>query len=212
MTSARRHRRLHLLAAAVLAWPGLSAVAPAGPPVVTVLGDSIAAGYGLRAADALPAQLQTALARLGVTAQVRGAGVSGDTTAGALARVGFSVQTDTRVCVIELGGNDFLQSISPAQTERSLRGIIAKLQTRKIAVVLAGARLPARTAGAYGREFAALYPRVARATHVRLAPDLLAGVLGAPAMLQVDGLHPNPAGVRLVAARLAPVVAAALRR
>jgi len=100
-------RRLLIAAAASLvALP--AGAAAAKTPVVTILGDSITAGLGLAAGDALPAQLQRALAGLGVAAVVRGAGVSGDTSAGGLARLDFSVQPDTRVCVVELGANDYL--------------------------------------------------------------------------------------------------------
>src|SRR5665213_3587295 len=91
------------------AWPA----AAARTRIVTILGDSITAGYGLTAAAALPARLQAALAAIGAPAMVRGAGVSGDTTAGGLARLGFSVQGDTDVCVVALGGNDLLQGLDP---------------------------------------------------------------------------------------------------
>ena len=212
MTVSPHLRRSLLIAAAAALLADVSGAAAAPPPVVTVLGDSIAAGLGLPAGQALPAQLQAALAARGVAARVRGAGVSGDTTAGALARTDFSVQADTAVCVVELGANDFLQSLSPAETERNLRAIIAKLQRRRIAVVLAGGRLPERETGAYGREFSAVFPRVARATRVRLTPDLLDGVLTDRTLRQADGLHPNAAGVRLLASRLAPTVARALAR
>ncbi len=203
-------RSLVLAVAGVLAATAPASAAP--PQVVTLLGDSITAGLGLPAAEALPAQLQAALAALGVRAVVRGAGVSGDTTAGALARTDFSVQSDTAVCVIELGGNDFLQSLGPADTERNLRAIIAKLQRRRIAVVLAGGRLPERETGAYGREFSAVFPRVAKSTHVVLAPDLLERLLTDRTLRQADGLHPNSAGVKLLAARLAPSVEQTLLR
>ncbi|OYX36296.1 MAG: hypothetical protein B7Y99_02345 [Caulobacterales bacterium 32-69-10] len=110
-------RRMLITALPVLLASGLPAspvlAAQARPPVVTILGDSITAGYGLRAAEALPFQLEAALKASGVVARVRGAGVSGDTTAGGLARLAFSVQPDTAVCVVELGGNDFLQGIEP---------------------------------------------------------------------------------------------------
>ena len=204
-------RRLVLALATALAAAAPAAAAAPPPPAVTILGDSITAGLGLPAAQALPAQLQAALAARGIAAVVRGAGVSGDTTAGALARTDFSVQADTAVCVIELGGNDFLQSLSPADTERDLRAIVAKLRRRRIAVVLVGGRLPGRTTGAYGREFSAVFPRVAKATGVVFAPDLLRGVMSDPALRQADGLHPDAAGVRLIAARLAPAVARALK-
>ena len=203
---------LAVLAALVASAPGPRAAAmPAPPPVVTVLGDSITAGLGLPAADALPAQLQAALARRGVRAVVRGAGVSGDTTAGALEREDFSVQGDTRVCVVELGGNDLLQSVPVAETERNLRAILDKLRRRRIVAVLAGGRPPAST-GAYGRELAAVYPRVAKAAGARLAPDVLGAVQADPSLRQADGVHPNAAGARRVAERLAPAVAAALAR
>ena len=188
----------------------MSAAAPP-PPVVTILGDSITAGFGLPAAQSLPAQLQQALARRGVNAVVRGAGVSGDTTAGALARVDFSVQSDTAVCVVELGGNDFLQSIPPAETERNLRAIIARLQHRRIRVVLAGGRVPERIAGAYGRDLGDIFPRVAKDTGAILSPDLLAGVFENAALKQGDGLHPNAAGAQRVAEKLSTAVAKALR-
>ena len=90
--------------------------------VVTILGDSITAGLGLPAAAALPAQLQAALARLGAPAVVRGAGVSGDTTADGLARLDFSVQADTAVCLVALGGNDLLQGLDPKTTRANLDG------------------------------------------------------------------------------------------
>ncbi len=192
---------------ALAAPPG---AAPVAPPVVTILGDSITAGYGLPAGDALPVQLQAALARLGVRAVVRGAGVSGDTTAGGLARVDFSVAPDTRLCVVELGANDYLQSIPPEQTRRSLQAIVQRLKARHIRVLLAGGTVPLRTSGAYGRTFNAIFPDVAKIEGVALDPDFLAGVEAQPTLKQADNLHPNAAGVRLIAARLARYVAKAL--
>jgi acyl-CoA thioesterase-1 len=188
-----------------------SADAAARPaPIVTVLGDSITAGLGLPAAAALPAQLHGALGKLGVNATVRGAGVSGDTTGGGLARVDFSVQPDTTLCVIELGANDYLQSVPVSETRRNLTALIDRLKARKIRVVLCGGGVALRASGSYGREFNALFPMLAKAEHVSLAPDLLAGVIDNRALVQGDGLHPNAAGVRVLAGRLSPVVAKAL--
>jgi acyl-CoA thioesterase-1 len=199
----------------ILGWTAFLAT-PAGaaqatPPVVTILGDSITAGFGLAAADALPAQLQAALARLGVRATVRGAGVSGDTTSGGLARLDFSVQPDTAVCVIELGANDYFQSVEPRVMQANLEAIIRRLKARRIGVVLGANRAPGRGAGAYGRAFDAAFPRAAKATGAVLASDLLKGVLDQPGLRQADGIHPNAAGVKILASRLAPPVAAALR-
>jgi acyl-CoA thioesterase-1 len=122
------------------------------PPVVTVLGDSITAGLGLPARDAMPAQLQAALARQGVLAVVRAAGVSGDTSGGGLARVGFSVTPDTKVCVVALGGNDLLQGVEPAQTKANLRGILQKLKARGVSVVLVGVGAPPTIGATYAKD------------------------------------------------------------
>ena len=181
------------------------------PRIVTVLGDSITAGLGLPARDAMPAQLQAALARLGAPAVVRAAGVSGDTSGGGLARVDFSVAADTRVCVVALGGNDLLQGIEPAQTKANLRGVLRKLKSRGIGAVLVGVGAPPTIGAAYAREFNALYPSLAREFGVPLYANILAGVGGNPALLQRDGIHPNAAGARRIGEALAPVVAKALK-
>jgi acyl-CoA thioesterase-1 len=181
-------------------------------PVVTVLGDSIAAGYGLPAAQALPVQLQATLTRLKAPAVVRNAGVSGDTTAGGLARVDRSVRPDTDVCVVELGANDLLLGIDPRRTEANLDGIVRRLKARGITVVLAGGKVPFGLSGDYVRAFDAVFTSVAKRNGVLLAPDLLGAVVANPNLKQPDGLHPNAAGVKVIAARLAPVVAAALRQ
>ena len=180
-------------------------------PVVTILGDSITAGYGLKAEEALPAQLAAGLARLGLAAAVRGAGVSGDTTAGGLARVDFSVQADTSLCVVALGGNDLLQGLDPRTTQTNLQAIVRRLKARRVGVVLCGLHAPLSLNAGYARDFNAVFPAVARAEGVALYPDLLAGVELDRALNQRDGLHPNPRGVKAIAARLAPVVARALR-
>jgi acyl-CoA thioesterase-1 len=147
---------------------------------------------------------------MGVKADVRGAGVSGDTTAGGLARLDFSVQPDTSVCVVELGANDYLQSVPPRDIQANLNAIVARLKMRRIRVVLAAGQAPRAEAGAYGREFDAVYRDVARKQAVILAPNLLAGLMDRPGFRQADGAHPNAAGVNVMAARLAPLVARAI--
>jgi acyl-CoA thioesterase-1 len=199
------------LVAAALALPALPALA-AARPVVTILGDSITAGLGLPAAQALPAQLEAALARIGAPAQVRGAGVSGDTTTSGLARLDFSVQGDTRVCLVALGGNDLLQGQDPATTRSNLTAIVRRLKARRIAVVLAGMVAPPAIGAGYARDYSAVFPAVARGEGVILYPNLLAGVGQNPRLNQRDGIHPNAAGVMIIAAGLAPVVARALRQ
>ena len=198
-----------LLAAALAAWPahGLTQARP----VVTLLGDSITAGLGLPSSAALPVQLQAQLRKLGANAVVRGAGVSGDTTAGGLARVDFSVQKDTTVCIVALGGNDLLQGLDPKRTKANLDKIVARLRARKIAVVLAGLQPPPVIGKAYAREFQAVFPAVAKAHGAILYPNLLAGVAQVARLNQSDGFHPNAQGVIVIAQGLAPVVARALK-
>ena len=178
--------------------------------VVTILGDSITAGYGLPARDALPAQLQLALARLGASSVVRGAGVSGDTTAGGLARVDFSVRADTEVAIVALGGNDLLQGLDVRTTRANLGAILRRLKARKIRVILAGLTAPQEIGGGYARDFNAIFPSLARAHGAVLYPNLLDGVARRAALNQADGIHPNAQGARIIAARLAPVVAKVL--
>jgi acyl-CoA thioesterase-1 len=208
-TRSRDPTRRHLAAGLVtlISTPAFAA----RPAVVTILGDSITAGYGLPASAALPAQLQLALTRSGVSAVVRGAGVSGDTTAGGLARANFSVQPDTSLCVVALGGNDLLQGLDPKATRANLDAIVRRLKTRGIGVVLAGIAAPPAIGRAYAAEFDAAFASVARAQHVAFYPDLLAGVGADTALKQRDGIHPNAAGAAVIARRLAPLVAKALR-
>ena len=196
----------------LLAGLGSLAATPAwaAAPVVTVLGDSITAGWGLSRSEALPAQLSAELRRLGKSAIVRGAGVSGDTTSGGLARVDFSVRKDTDVCVVALGGNDLLMGEEPKVVRANLARIIRKLQARGVTVVLAGMRAPEQLGGAYAREFNAVFRELARTPGVVSYPNLLDGVAGIRSLNQRDGIHPNAAGVKVIARRLAPVVAKAL--
>ncbi|KRB49605.1 arylesterase [Phenylobacterium sp. Root700] len=208
-TPSRFPTRRVLIAGALAAWP-VQALAQRRR-VVTVLGDSITAGLGLPASAALPVQLQAQLRKLGTNALVRGAGVSGDTTAGGLARVDFSVQNDTDVCIVALGGNDLLQGVDPKRTKANLDKIVAKLRARKIAVVLAGLQPPPVIGRTYAREFQAVFPAVAKAHGALLYPNLLAGVAQVARLNQRDGFHPNAQGVIVIAQGLAPVVAGALK-
>jgi acyl-CoA thioesterase I len=199
-------RTLLVMGGALAATPVLAAA----PKTVTILGDSITAGYGLAAGDALPNQLSLALARLGAPARVRGAGVSGDTTADARARMDFSIQPDTDLCLIALGGNDLLQGVDPKVVKANLTAIVRWLKARRYKVLIAGMRAPPAIGAAYARDFDAVFAAVAKSQHAALYPYLLDGVGGDPRLNQSDHIHPNPAGVKIIAARLAPVVARAL--
>jgi acyl-CoA thioesterase-1 len=200
--------------AVVAAAPGL-ALAPAAaagtaPPRVAILGDSITSGYGLPSSQALPAQLQSELTRIGAAARVIPAGVNGDTTAGGAARVDRAVPSGAEVCVVALGGNDLLLGAEPAAVEANLDRIVRRLKARGVTVVLAGIRAPTLLSGVYVREFNAAFASVAHANRVLFLPDLLEGVVLNPNLNQSDGVHPNAAGVTVIARRLAPVVARGL--
>ncbi len=207
MATPRHTRRAFLASSFVLAaGPAFAA----RPKVITVLGDSITAGYGLPARAALPAQLSAALTRMGVANVVRAAGVSGDTTAGGLSRVDFSVQRDTDLAIVALGANDLLQGQDVRRVRTNLDGIVRKLRARKIPVLLVGIRAPVEVGGAYARDFNAVFTGVARTHGVALYPNLIEGVLRVPGLNQADGIHPNARGAQVIATRLAPVVAKAL--
>jgi acyl-CoA thioesterase-1 len=208
-TPERSFTRRAALAGLALA-PAAPVLAQGKPRIVTVLGDSITAGLGLPRNLALPAVLEAELKRLGKNVRVRGAGVSGDTSAAGLARVDFSVQSDTSLCVVAFGGNDLLQGLDPKRTSSNLDRIMTKLQARRIKVVLAGMAPPPALGRSYARDFAAIFPALARKHGAALYPNLLAGVGGIPRLNQRDGIHPNAEGVRIIVRGLAPVVARAL--
>lgn len=180
--------------------------------VVTILGDSITAGYGLPQAASLPIQLHAALEKLRVPNLVRGAGVSGDTTADGAGRMDFSIRPDSAVVVVALGGNDILQGVDPKMTRANLDRILTRLKERHMGVVLAGMHAPKEIGAGYAREFDAIYPSLAKAHGVTLYPDLLAGVARNPALNQADAIHPNAQGVLVIASKLAPVVAKELAK
>jgi acyl-CoA thioesterase-1 len=197
-----------LAAAASLA---ASTARAAAPKRVVILGDSITAGLGLPGADALPNQLHLAVERLGVPNVVRGAAVSGDTTADGLGRLDFSVHAGAAVAVVALGGNDLLRGLDPRVTKANLTEIVRRLKQRGMVVILTGMKAPPQIGEAYARDFNAVFPEVAQAEGAIYYPDWLAGVSMNPKLKQPDGIHPNAEGVRKIVAGLAPVVAKALR-
>jgi len=179
-----------------------------GKPVerLLVLGDSIAAGYGLPAEESLPARLQAALRQAGYEVEVINGGVSGDTSAGGLARVQWMLGDKPDFVILELGANDALRGIDPKETYANLDGILAKLDAAGVKVLLAGMLAPPNLGPAYGRAFASIYPRLAAAHHCLLYPFLLDGVAAIPSLNQADGIHPNARGVEAMVGRMLPYV------
>jgi acyl-CoA thioesterase-1 len=173
-----------------------------------VLGDSLAAGYGLAQADGFQARLQAAFPDISL---IDGA-VSGDTTAGGLARLDWALADGADAALVELGGNDGLRGIDPRDTASNLTAILDALQKRGIPVLLSGMYAPPNFGDAYQREFRAVFDRLGARPGVIYDPFFLEGVAGDPGLNQADHIHPNPVGVTKVVARIAPGVAELLRK
>lgn len=180
--------------------------ARAEPARILVLGDSIAAGYGLAADEAFPARLESHLRRAGREVRVIDAGVSGDTTAGGLARLDWALADRPHVVIVELGGNDGLRGIAPQATRANLDAILARLKARGPRVLLTGMLAPPNLGAEYGRAFDAIYPELAAKYGVALYPFVLDGVAAQPDLNQRDGIHPNARGVAVMVDRIAPYV------
>jgi acyl-CoA thioesterase I len=142
----------------------------------------------------------------GVDATVENAGVSGDTSAGGLSRLDWSLADHPDAAIIELGSNDMLRGIPPAETEKNLRAILARLQKDHVAVLLTGMKAQRNLGEDYVRQFDAIYPRLAKDYNVVFYPFILEGVALNPKLNQADGMHPNPAGVKIIVARMMPFV------
>ena len=189
-----------LLAALALVALLLPAPVPAQEPVIVALGDSLTAGLGVAADEAYPALLEARLAREGLGRyRVVNAGVSGDTTAGALRRLDWVLRARPAIVVVALGANDGLRGLPVAAMRDNLVAIVTRLREAGVRVLLAGMRLPPNYGAEYTREFAAAFETVARRTSVPLLPFLLDGVAGRANLNLPDGIHPNAAGQKLVA-------------
>ncbi|WP_374942377.1 arylesterase [Sphingomonas sp.] len=194
-------------------WLGLIGAAPA-PKLVWAFGDSLAAGYGLPPDQGFTAQLQAALRRSGVAAEVRNGGVAGDTVAQGRARLLWGLRGLARapdLVIVELGANDMLRGLPPAQARANLDRLLAELRRRNIPVLLTGMRAAPNLGADYARDFEGMYPALARKYRVPLYPFFLDGVAGNRGLIQRDGLHPNARGVAVIVSRIMPAVRAGLR-
>ena len=176
------------------------------PVKIVAFGDSLTAGYNLPADAAFPARLQAALKAKGIAATVANAGVSGDTTTGGLSRLEWSIPEGTQAIILELGANDSLRGVDPKLVKANLETILSKMQQRHIPVLLAGMLAPRNLGEDYVQAFDAIYPALAATHPVVFYPFFMDGVISNPKLLLADGLHPNPAGVDTIVARILPQV------
>ena len=206
--------RLHhpgALAALLLALAMIvSPAAPAEPFRVVAFGDSLTAGYGLPASAAFPAVLERELRARGWDVSVANAGVSGDTTAGGLARLEWSVPASAKAVIVELGANDALRGLDPRATAKALEDIVARLLKRGQPVFLAGMSAPRNLGARYTEAFDGIFPDLARRYDAPLYPFFLDGVLGQPGMTLPDGLHPTAKGVERIVQGVLPAFEAFL--
>ena len=163
------------------------------------LGDSLTAGLGLATSQAYPALIQQRLDAAGLDYDVVNAGVSGDTSAGGLARLDWALDGDVRILVVALGGNDALRALPTEQLKQNLATIIERAQARGITVVLAGMEAPPNFGRDYIVSFHKVYPELAGRYQVAFVPFLLQGVAGSDTLNQRDGIHPTAEGARILA-------------
>lgn len=178
----------------------------AEPIRIVAFGDSLVAGYMLPPDKSFPAQLQRALAARGHKVVIDNAGVSGDTASAGLERLDWAVPVHADAVILELGANDALRGLDPMRTKKSLDAILARLQSRNIAVLLAGMQAPRSLGEEYTARFDAIYPALANKYKAILYPFFLDGVAFDPKLNLADGIHPNAEGVAMLVERILPKV------
>lgn len=197
---------------------GNSAVAQAETAdtrLIVALGDSLYAGYGVGPQESFPAQLQKALAAKGIAADVRNAGVSGDTTAAGRQRLAFTLDGLPRkpdLVMVNLGGNDMLRGIDPAETRANLTAICEELQRRGIPILLTGMLAAPNLGRDYAERFNPIYADLAKRYDAALYPFFLDGVVTNRALMQPDRVHPTVQGIGMVVDRVTPLVVSTLAK
>jgi len=193
--------------------------AQAAPPDVSdeirllVLGDSLAAGYGLPAPQSFTVKLQEALSQRGHAVRVINAGVSGDTSAGGRARLDWVLADKPQAAIVELGANDGLRGLDVAAMRDNLAAILARFDAAGIKTLLAGMKAPPNYGGKYVTDYDAAFDTLARANKdVIFYPFFLDGVAALPDLNQPDGIHPNAKGVEIVVRNILPAVEQLLAR
>ncbi len=194
------------LFAAVLGALLTAAPSGAAPLRILAFGDSLTAGYGLPANEAFPVRLQAKLTADGYAVQIANGGVSGDTSAGGLARLDWALADKPDAVLVEFGANDMLRGIDPKVTYDNLDRMMARLTRSGAKILLLGMRAASNWGREYQDAFDAIFPAIAEKYHVPLYPFFLDGVATDAALNQSDGLHPNPQGVAAIVDRVSPYV------
>ena len=168
---------------------------------VLFFGNSLAAGYGVEPSQAFPALIGEKIDSAGLNYTVVNAGLSGETTAGGKSRIGWVLRQPVAVFVLELGGNDGLRGLPLSATRQNLQAILDTVRRKspQATIVLAGMQIPPNLGTDYTREFRELFKELADKNKAILIPFLLESVGGVPKLNQADGIHPNPAGHKIVA-------------
>ncbi|WP_235695916.1 arylesterase [Alkalidesulfovibrio alkalitolerans] len=174
--------------------------------MLTCLGDSLTAGFGLRPGQAYPDVLERLLREEGYDVRVINAGVSGDTSAGGLSRLGWALREQPDAMIVALGANDGLRGLSTRLLESNLDAILSRLASEQIPVLLAGMKAPRNLGAGYADSFEAVYRRLAERRNVLFLPFLLEGVAADPSLNLADGIHPNARGAEVIAQNLLPLV------
>lgn len=184
--------------------PAIPVSGPERP--ILAFGDSLLAGYGLEDGESYPARLEAALRARGINARIANAGVSGDTTAAALQRLAFTLDSQNpppELVIVSLGGNDMLRGLAPAEARTNLDKILQAFKARGIRVVLLGMLAAPNLGQDYAARFNPIYPTLARKYDAVLVPFFLQPVLGKPELVQPDHVHPTALGIEeMVAATL----------
>ena len=188
----------------------IAGAASAAEKRLLLFGDSLTAGYGLSEEDGFASQLKQALDSRGHAVQVINAGLSGDTSAGGLARLGWSLADNPTHAVVELGANDALRGLSPDAMEKNLDGVVTGLKEAGVRVLLTGMEAPRNLGPEYQAAFEGVFPRIAANHQIALYPFFLEGLPGNTSLIQADGLHPNAAGVAVIVERILPSIEALL--
>ncbi len=179
---------------------------------IVAMGDSLTAGYGISEDQAYPAQLERKLMADGENYRVVNAGVSGETSSGALSRTNWVLRMNPDIVILETGANDGLRGVDPGLTKNNLEAIVEAMRARGVTVVLAGMRMVWNLGWEYTGAFNAIYPSVAQGRDIILEPFFLDGVAGKPDLNIEDGIHPNAKGYAIVTANIYPYVIDAIRR